>query len=205
MSFKEYDIQKFTEALSSKDPEPGGGGASALVAAVGISLGNMVGSLTIGKKKYAAVETEMLIWMKKAQDLRLSLLELIDADADAFLPLSEVYKMPKDDPERAERMEKALEGAAAVPMQLLELCCEVLDLMERFAENGSVLAISDAATGAVVCKAALQGAWINLKVNTSAMKDREKAELLEKEAQDRKEIYEIKADAIYKSVMERIG
>ena len=205
MEMRFNSIDEFVEKLASREPVPGGGGASALVAALGIALGNMVGSLTVGKKKYASVEPQMRQWMEQAGTLRKRALELIDADAEAFLPLSEVYRMPKDDPERETKMEKCLAAAASVPMDILRLSCEALDLLALFAENGSKLAISDAATGAVVCKAALEGAWINLKVNTNSMKDRETALKMEEEALALKEKYEAVADSVYNNVMERLG
>ena len=205
MEMKLYSLDEFTEKLASREPVPGGGGASALVAALGIALGNMVGSLTVGKKKYASIEPQMLGWMDQAGKLRNRALELIDGDAEAFLPLSEVYRMPKDDPERETKMEECLAVAASVPMDILRLSCEALDLIALFAENGSKLAISDAATGAVVCKAALEGAWINLKVNTNSMKNREAALKMEEEAFALKEKYEAVADSVYNNVMERLG
>ena len=205
MEFKEYTLDVFTEKLASREPVPGGGGASALVAAIGIALGNMVGSLTVGKKKYADVEPQMREWMNKAEQFRAEALGMIDGDAEAFMPLAEVYRLPKDDPERGERMENALYNAASVPMKLMKLCAEAIDLLALFADYGSSLAISDAATGAVICKAALEGAWINLKVNTSSFKNREKALKMEEEALAVKDSYEAKADDIYERVMGRIG
>ena len=202
---KLYSLDEFTEKLASREPVPGGGGASALVAAIGIALGNMVGSLTVGKKRYADIEPQMLQWMSQADVLRQEALRLVEADAEAFLPLSDVYRLPKDDPERGTRMEEALHNAAAVPMSILKLSEEALDLLTLFADNGSKLAISDAATGAVVCKAAAYGAWINLKVNTASMKDRDTAVKLEEEGLAIKEKCETEADAIYNKVMERIG
>ena len=87
----------------------------------------------------------------------------------------------------------------------MKLCAEAIDLLALFADYGSSLAISDAATGAVICKAALEGAWINLKVNTSSFKNREKALKMEEEALAVKDSYEAKADDIYERVMGRIG
>ena len=205
MDFRNYSLNQFTESLSSKDPVPGGGGASALAAAVGVSLGEMVGSLTVGKKKYADTEADMRVWMEEAEKLRNEFLSLINGDAEAFLPLSEVYRLPKEDPSRGEKMETALVSAAAVPMRLMELCGQGIDLIGRFGEKGSRLAISDAATGAVICRGAMRGAWINLKVNTSAMKDRETAVMLEQRGEELLMRYEQEAELIYEKVMERIG
>ena len=93
--------------LASNEPAPGGGGASALVAALGTALGNMVGALTVGKKKYADVEEEIKALMKKCDDLQTQLLDQVPADAEGFVPLAKAYGIPKDDPNRAEILEKA--------------------------------------------------------------------------------------------------
>lgn len=168
-------VTEFTEALASKAAVPGGGGASALVGAIGIALGDMVGELTVGKKKYADVEEDVKALMARAQELRVRLLSCVNKDAEAFEPLSRAYGIPKDDPTRDEVMEKCLRDAAAAPLEILDLCCEAIDLQREFAAKGSVLAISDAATGVVFCWSAMYGAAVNVKVNTKSMKDRDYA------------------------------
>ena len=110
-SLYKESCEKFTELLASPAAVPGGGGASALVGAIGIALGDMVGELTVGKKKYADVEEEIKALMVKAQDLRVKLLACIDHDAEAFEPLSKAYGIPKDDPTRDEVLEKCLHEA----------------------------------------------------------------------------------------------
>ena len=172
MSMLEKSVTEFTEVLASKAAVPGGGGASALVGAIGIALGNMVGELTVGKKKYADVEEDVKALMVKAQDLRVRLLACVNKDAEAFEPLSKAYGIPKDDPARDEIMEKCLRDAAAAPLEILDLCCEAIELQREFADKGSVLAVSDAATGVVFCWSAMYGAAVNVKVNTKSMKDR---------------------------------
>ncbi len=168
-------VTEFTELLASKAAVPGGGGASALVGAIGIALGDMVGELTVGKKKYADVEEDVKALMVKAQDLRVRLLACVNKDAEAFEPLSKAYGIPKDDPSRDGIMEKCLRDAAAAPLEILDLCCEAIELQREFAAKGSVLAVSDAATGVVFCWSAMYGAAVNVKVNTKAMKDKEYA------------------------------
>ena len=194
----------FTEELASPAPVPGGGGASALVGAIGVSLGDMVGELTVGKKKYADVEEDIKSLMARAQDLRARLLALIDGDAEAFAPLAKAYGIPKDDPSRDEVMEGALKVACGVPMDILRACAEALNLIEEFAAKGSRLAISDAGCGAVLCKAAMQAASLNIFINTKAMKDRACAETLEKEANALLEKYTAKGDEIFSAVIEKI-
>jgi formiminotetrahydrofolate cyclodeaminase len=203
MSFNEMSLGGFTEALASKSPVPGGGGASALVGAVGIALGGMVGSLTVGKKKYADVEEDIKALMAEAEELRARLLACIDRDAEVFEPLSRAYGIPKDDPERPEIMEKCLREAAAAPMEILKLCCRSIELLKEFGEKGSVMVVSDAGTGVVFCWSALYGAALNVKVNTKAMTDRDYAVALNAEVDALVEKYWRMAEAVYERVYGR--
>ena len=120
MSIADKTCSEFVEILGTKAPVPGGGGASALVGAVGTALGSMVASLTVGKKKYADVEEEMQNLRDKAVGLQKELLHLVDRDAEVFEPLSKAYGMPKEtEAEKAEKarvMEAALKDACMVPM-----------------------------------------------------------------------------------------
>ncbi len=165
-------LAQFTEVLGSKAPIPGGGGAAALAGALGAALGAMVGELTLGKPKYAAVEEQMADLTAKAKDLSKKLLALIDGDAEAFLPLSRAYAIPKYVTGREEELERCTLLAAQPPMEMARLVCEAIELMEGFAAMGSVLAVSDAAAGAALCKGALYAAAVNVKVNTKSMTDR---------------------------------
>ena len=180
MGFSTSTCTEFVEVLASKAPVPGGGGASALVGAVGTALGNMVGSLTVGKKKYADVEEEMWELKGKCDQLQKDFLRLIERDAEVFEPLSKAYGMPKEtEEEKAEKarvMAIVLKDACSVPMEIMEKCCEALDLIKEFAAKGSKLAISDAGVAATFCKAALKGASLNVYINTKSMADREYAE-----------------------------
>lgn len=196
-------VTEFTEALASKAAVPGGGGASALVGAVGIALGDMVGELTVGKKKYADVEEDVKALMARAQELRVKLLDCVNKDAEAFEPLSRAYGIPKDDPSRDEVMEKCLRDAAAAPLEILDLCCEAIDLQREFAAKGSVLAISDAATGVAFCRSAMYGAAVNVKVNTRSMKDREYAEKINAHVDAQVAKYGPLADKVYQDVYGR--
>jgi 5,10-methenyltetrahydrofolate synthetase len=201
-------IAAFTESLSSKDPVPGGGGASALVAAIGISLGNMVGSLTTGKKKYAAVEADIVRLNKAAETLREELLSLIDRDGDAFAPLAKAYGLPSSTAEEAAKketvMEAALYDACQVPIAIMKKTCEAIELLREYAEKGSALAISDAGVGIAFCRAALFSASLNVYINTKSMKNRDAAERFDKEADDLQSEYLPIADRIARSVQERL-
>ena len=209
MGFSTVPCNEFVEVLASKAPVPGGGGASALVGAIGTALGNMVGSLTVGKKKYADVEEEMYELKGKADALQKELLHLIERDAEVFEPLSKAYGMPRNtEEEKAEKarvMEIVLKDACSVPMEIMERCCEAIDLIEVFAEKGSTLAISDAGVGATFCKAALEGASLNVFINTKSMKNREYADELNKKADEMLSVYTKKAEEIYQSVAARLS
>ncbi|MDR0640107.1 MAG: cyclodeaminase/cyclohydrolase family protein [Spirochaetaceae bacterium] len=201
MAISQKTIPDFITVLASKEPVPGGGGASALVGAVGVALGNMAGSLTIGKKKYADVEADIVVLGKRSDALQDALLALIDKDALDFEPLAKAYGLPTDTPEQqAEKdrvMETASRVAAAAPLEIMRKCAEGIDIIEGFAAKGSKLAISDAGVGVIFCKAALSGASLNVFVNTKAMKDRSCAEKINKEAETLLAIYEAKADKIF--------
>lgn len=201
MKMIEKTVTAFTEELASPAPVPGGGGASALAGAIGISLGDMVGELTTGKKKYADVEEDIQNLMKRAQALRVKLLAFVDGDAEAFAPLAKAYGIPKDDPGRDTVMENALRVACGVPMDILRACAEAIDIIEEFAAKGSRLAISDAGCGAILCKAAMQAASLNIYINTKSMKDRAYAQALEAEADALLSKYTQKADDIYGAVL----
>lgn len=196
-------VTEFTEALASKAAVPGGGGASALVGAIGVALGDMVGELTVGKKKYADVEEDVKALMARAQELRVKLLSCVDKDAEAFEPLSRAYGIPKDDPARDEVMEKCLRDAAAAPLEILDLCCEAIELQREFAAKGSVLAVSDAATGVVFCWSAMYGAAVNVKVNTKSMKDRDYAEKVNAHVDAQMAKYWPIAEKVYQDVYGR--
>ena len=199
----EKNITEFAEVLASSAAVPGGGGASALVGALGAALGSMVGALTVGKPKYAAVEEDVKALMVKAEELRAQLLSCVEEDAVAFAPLSKAYAIPKDDPTRDETMEKCLRQAASVPLKILDLSCQMIDLHREFADKGSVLAVSDAATGVVFCWSAMYGAAVNVKVNTKPMKDRAYAEEINRHVDEMMEKYWPIAEKVYEDVYRR--
>lgn len=203
MNAAQLSCGEFLDALASKSPTPGGGGASALVGALGAALASMVGNYTIGKQKYAGVEAEVRALMVRTEELRTRLLAQVDADAAAFEPLSRAYAIPKDDPARGEVMERCLREAAAPPMEILRLSCQAIDLHQAMLEKGSSMMLSDIGTGVVFCWSALYGALLNVKVNTKSMSDREYAGAMNAEADALAEKYGKIARQVYESVMGR--
>lgn len=204
MELMNLSCEAFLEDLAGSAPAPGGGGAAALVGAAGAALGNMVGSLTVGKKKYAAVEADILILNCRADALRKRLEGLVQADADAFTPLAAAYKLPKETPEqqahKAAVLEAALEEACAVPLEIMSACCEGITLAAEYAEKGSVMAVSDAGCAALFCKAALQAAGLNVSINTRLMADNARAAALNAQADAMLAEFVPQADQIYEKL-----
>ena len=201
----EKNVDRFLETLASSAPTPGGGGAAALCGALGIALGNMVGSLTLGKKKYADVQEDIAALNQRAEALRLNFVALIDADAEAFAPLSKAYGIPNDDPARAEVMETALKRAAEPPLEIMRKCAAALDVIADYAAKGSVLAISDAGCAAALAIAAMKAAALNVRINTKSMTDRETADKMNAETDALLAEYEETARKIYENVAGRLG
>ncbi len=199
----EQSLTAFTAVLSSKAPAPGGGGASALAGALGAALGAMVGNLTAGKPKYAAVEEEILALTARAEALSRKFLALVNEDAVAFEPLSRAYALPKDAPDREDILEACLRRAAETPLRILRACCEGIELCERFGQIGSVLVLSDAATGVVLCWGAMYGAAMNVKVNTKLMKRRDYADEINREVDARMAEYWPRAEKTYEEIYRR--
>ena len=204
MDFAQASCTEFATVLASNAPVPGGGGASALVGAIGTALGNMVGSLTVGKKKYADVEEEMVALKAKCDAIQADLLALIAKDAEVFAPLAKAYGLPKETEEerayKAKILEECTVAACSVPMEIMEKCCEAIEAIAQFAAKGSRLAVSDAGCGAACWKAALQSASLNVFINTKSMMDRAVAQALNDKANAMLDKYCPMADEIFAQV-----
>lgn len=169
--------KEFIEVLASKEPVPGGGGAAALMGAVGMALGNMVGNLTVGKEKYKDAEKEVYEIMEKARNLQDHLLKLVDEDAEVFKDVAAAYKMPKETEEqkkqKEEAMQKALKKACSVPLDIMKSASEAIKLQRRLADIGSKLAISDVGVGTYCLKAALLSGRLNVLINLNGITDKD--------------------------------
>ena len=200
--------REFTEVLASSSPIPGGGSSSAFLAAISASLANMVGSLTVGKPKFANIEEELREWMTRADELRCEFLELIEEDANAFQALIKAFAMPKEtleqQKERDDCIEACLHAAATPPLETIRRCKETIELCGKFAEKGSKYVISDAGVGAVLCRAAMQGAALNVYANTTLMRDKETAQAMNDEADRLMFVSSVRADEIYGRVYLRM-
>lgn len=167
---------EFVDELSSKAAIPGGGGASALAGSIGIALGSMVCNLTIGKKKYAEYEEDVKDILNKAKNLEKELLDMIDEDAECFLPLSKAYSLPSSTEEekkiKEEIMQEALKSACKVPIKIVKASFEAIKLHENLLDKGSKLAISDIGVGVQCLRAAILSAQLNVLININYIKDK---------------------------------
>ena len=189
----EQKTTDFLEQLSSSAPIPGGGGASAAVGAFASALGLMVTNLTVGKKKYADVEEEILEIREKLEQKKQDLVRMVDEDAEAFEPLAKAYRMPKETEEEQAEKEKVMEAAL-----------KNMEMIRVLGEKGSRLAVSDAGVAILFAQAALEGASLNIFINTKMMKDQEEAERLNYLADQLiatgKELKETTYDAVLKGI-----
>ena len=175
-------MKEFINALASKEPTPGGGGAAAMVGTVAVALCSMVANLTSGKKKYEMYQEDMDRILSFLEEAIWDINGYIEKDADAYKPVVEAYKIPKDDPKRAEVLEKALLTAAVVPMELAGKIKDIIPVMEELEEKGNKTALTDVAVAAVACKAAMEGAVMNVYANTKLLTNPMIAEGLNKKA-----------------------
>ncbi|NLW70672.1 MAG: cyclodeaminase/cyclohydrolase family protein [Eubacteriaceae bacterium] len=204
MKYAEKSCVEFTDATFSNAPVPGGGGVSALAGALGTALGGMVCNLTTGKKKYAQYEEDIQRIMKEANEIKDSLITMIDQDAENFLPLSKAYGLPTStDEEKAHKakvMEECLKGACSVPVDIVKTSYKVIALMEELAVKGSSLALSDVGVGVALLRSAITGGWLNVVININSIKDAEYVANVRKEVEPLVTEGMAKCDEIYMKV-----
>jgi glutamate formiminotransferase/formiminotetrahydrofolate cyclodeaminase len=171
-------VSGFIAAVASSDPVPGGGSVAAHVGAVAAALAQMVTGLTIGKKKYAAVDAEMKDIALRAVSVGNRLAALVKLDADAYSRVSAAHKLAKEPADaaahRADAMNSALLEAAQVPLETARACLEVAALAAVVAEKGNSNAVTDAGVAALLAEAACRAAVYNVRVNIAALDDRAK-------------------------------
>lgn len=170
-------ISHFLNDLASNSPAPGGGSAAALAGAMGAALTSMVCNLTIGKVKYAEVETEMKSVLQQAEKLRAQLTLLVDKDTAAFNKVMEAFALPKETEEqktkRTAAIQAATKEAARVPLEVMRLCIEGLNLAKTVAEKGNSSSVSDAGVSTIMLYGGLEGAALNVKINLGSLQDKE--------------------------------
>lgn len=201
MVFTDKTCAEFVEAISTREPIPGGGSVAALVGAMGAALSTMVASLTLGSKKYIAVEADMERNIQEIHKIQTELVDLVQKDIDNFEPLAKLYKMRSKDPEEKARIremkQKALYEACLAPMEIIKKCGRAIELAQEFAVKGNKVVIADSGSSAVLCKAAMQAASFNIYINTNMMKDKELAKKINGECAQRIVYYGALADSVF--------
>lgn len=205
---KDCSLQNYLDTLASKNATPGGGSAAALMGAQAAALISMVCNLTIGKPKYAEVETEMQALLEKSETLREVLTGMIKADVDVFNRLMATYGLPKEtDDEKLARsaaIQTVLKDATDVPLNCAKACAEVITLSRIAAEKGSSAVISDAGVAVMSGYAALKSAALNVHINAASLKDRDFADEKLAELATILDGAEIASQDIYKLVKSRL-
>lgn len=201
----ELSCEEFAERVAARSSVPGGGGVAALVGALGAALCSMAGAFTAGKPRYVAVDADVRRIMDEVEDIRFRLLELVEEDALGFEPVTAAHARPADDPDRPAAIERATEGACMAPLAMMGECCRAVPLLEEMARICSPLLISDVACGALLVRAALETASVNVYVNTSALSDRLMAERVESTCSELLDEYVPRAEKIALSITDRIG
>jgi formiminotetrahydrofolate cyclodeaminase len=168
-------VHEFLEHVASDRPAPGGGSVAALAGALGAALTSMVCRLTIGKKKYAAVQSEMEGVLAQAEEVRARLEELVEKDTEAFNGVMTAYGLPRESEaekkDRAEAIQTATKRATAVPLEVMQLCSRAAQLARVVAEKGNVNSISDAGVAALLIQTACAGAALNVYINLASLQE----------------------------------
>ena len=201
----ELGCEEFTERLAARESVPGGGGAAALAGALAAALCSMAGNFTLGNPRFADVADDVRRILEDADDVRYRLLELVEEDAEGFLPVSAAYALSRDDPSRPAAIERATEDACMAPLAMVGECCRAVTLLEEMGRHCSRLLISDVACGALLVRAALETASVNVYVNTTALADREVADRIESTCSELIEEYVPRAEALASEMTSLIG
>jgi glutamate formiminotransferase/formiminotetrahydrofolate cyclodeaminase len=199
----------FLDALAAATPTPGGGSAAAHAGAMGAALVAMVARLTLGKKKYAAVEDQMNEILNQAEILRGELSAAVEEDAAAFEQVMAAFKLPKDSPDQQAARLAAIESttllAAQVPLSVARKAVSVMALAERVVALGNLNAISDGASAAALAHAALTSAGYNVRINLAGLCDKTPGEELLTKLQTLEEKATKLEKKVHKAIQERGG
>lgn len=194
-------VEGYLDAVASTDPVPGGGGVAALAGSLACALGCMVAGLTVGKRAYADFEEDARATLADCDALRVRLLELSNADADGFRPVTAALKLPRDTPEqaavRAAALDDALLHACSAPLEVLERSLEALDSLERLAEHGTKLAVVDVGVAASLARTAADGAALTVHANARMVSDPERARELRDRADQLMGLTEVRSREVY--------
>lgn len=206
MALVDLTLTEFAKLLGSDAPAPGGGSAAALSAVNGISLTKMVCELTLGKKKYADYQAVIEEIHTVAVDLQERLLRAIDEDTEAFNQVSAVFDMPKETEEdkeaRRQAMQAALKVATLSPFGMMETMLQALQVTAEAVGKSNTNAASDLGVAVLSLKAGLQGAWLNVLINLSGIKDEDFVSHYRQQGQTILEAGSSLADQVYVDILQ---
>ncbi len=173
----DMSVTGFADETASESPAPGGGSVSAYVGALGVSLGTMVANLSSHKRGWDERWNEFSKWAEKGQAIKQELLYLVDEDTRAFNRILEAFGMPKksagEQKERKRAIEEATRYAIEIPFRVMQQAYESMEVMEAMVEKGSPSSITDAAVGALCARTAVAGAFMNVRINSEGLDDKD--------------------------------
>jgi len=170
------DLVSFANETASESPAPGGGSISAYCGALGVSLGVMVANLSSHKAGWDDRWEEFSVWAEKGQVLKDKLLKLVDEDTNAFNKIMESFSLPKSTEEekalRSAAIQAATKYAIEIPFEVMKTAYASMEMIKEMAANGNPNSVSDAGVGALCVRTAVMGAYLNVKINASGLKDK---------------------------------
>ncbi|MCR4439709.1 MAG: glutamate formimidoyltransferase [bacterium] len=170
-------VADFVDELSTESPAPGGGSVAALAGALAAALAAMVANLSVGKKGYEGVASELKEVATRAQELKDALLAAVDEDTRAFNRVMDAFALPKNTEEQKQARQAAIQeatrGATQVPLQVMQHAVQALELAAPVAEKGMSSAASDAGVSALMARAAVEAAALNVRINLGSLEDQE--------------------------------
>jgi glutamate formiminotransferase / formiminotetrahydrofolate cyclodeaminase len=202
-------LRGFADETASESPAPGGGSISAYVGSLGVSLATMVANLSSHKKGWDERWEEFSNWAEKGQRMKDELLRLVDEDTSAFNRIMSAFGLPKGTEEekkiRSQAIQDATKYAIEIPLRVMEVSYESLSVIRAMADHGNPNSVSDAGVGALCARAAVMGAFMNVRINASGYNDKDfvKGVLLRGKELEEKTIAE--EASILKIVNEKIG
>lgn len=202
-------LKDFSEETASESPAPGGGSISAYLGTLGISLGVMVANLSAHKKGWDARWEEFSDLAEKGEELRKQLLKMVDEDTSAFNKIMSAMALPKTSEKEKEvrknELESATLNAIEVPFKVMQLSTQAMPLLKTIAESGNPNSVSDAGVGALCAKAAVFGAFLNVRINSGDLKDHPKVIKILKEGEELCSSAELLEKEILEIVNNKIG
>ncbi len=205
----DYSLKQFAEETASESPAPGGGSISAFVGALGAALGSMVANLSAHKRGWENRWEEFSDCAEKGKYFHNELLNCVDEDTQAFNQIISAFELPKETEQqkakRNEAIQEATKNAIEVPLKVMQLANDSMKILKAMAETGNPNSVSDAGVGALCARTAVEGAFLNVKINAAGLKDKFYMEKMLKDAENMLSSAKESESAILKIVHQKIG